>query len=326
MHETERIAQLNERLNLQLDPSVIVQSHTPFAELVEGRNGEEPLEHKTVLVVGGHEDKCRHVAKRYGFKSVVTPGDIFMSYTSIWPFSKGFTDYYKPNTQPLRQPIDVKDATKSLKIDAILVFNDPRDWALDIQVIVDVLLSKNGIVGTYSDKNNRDDLPNRGFQQDGQPKLYFSNPDLLWAAAYHLPRLGQGGFCAALDGVWAALTGGPTAGVVLQKTIIGKPHFETYEFAEKRLCQERDNWFGKNDAAPLRNVYMIGDNPESDIRGANSYNGHSGIAWTPILVRTGVYAGGKPAWTPETIEDGVQQAVEWALKRHGWDSLPSQMH
>ncbi|KAL1959859.1 hypothetical protein VTO42DRAFT_1004 [Malbranchea cinnamomea] len=322
MHETERITQLNERLGLNLDPSVIIQSHTPFAELVQGRTGQDALEDKCVLVVGGPSDKCRYVAKQYGFKSVVTPGDIFMSYPSIWPFSKPFKEFYKPNTMPLQRPIDVQDPSKSLKIDAILVFNDPRDWALDIQVIVDVLLSKEGIVGTYSEKNNREDLPNRGFQQDGQPKLYFSNPDLLWAAAYHLPRLGQGGFCAALDGVWAALTGGPAAGVELKKTIIGKPHFETYEFAEKRLLQERNNSFGKDNAVPLRNVYMIGDNPESDIRGANSYNGHSGITWTPILVRTGVYAGGKPAWPPETIVDGVEQAVEWALNRSQWKALP----
>lgn len=67
MHETERIAQLNERLGLQLDPSVIVQSHTPFAEMVEGRAGQEPLENKCVLVVGGHEDKCRRVAQQYDF-------------------------------------------------------------------------------------------------------------------------------------------------------------------------------------------------------------------------------------------------------------------
>jgi HAD superfamily hydrolase (TIGR01456 family) len=262
---------------------------------------------------------------RYGFKSVVTPGDIFTSHPSIWPFAKSFTEYYKAFSKPLTTPINPQHPSKSLKIDAILVFNDPRDWALDIQLILDILLSREGIVGTYSEKNNRQDLPNRGFQQDGQPKLYFSNPDLLWAAAYHQPRLGQGGFVAALEGVWAAMTGGPEVGVTLQRTIIGKPHFETYEFAEKRLLQQREGSFGGTNVPPLRNVYMIGDNPESDIRGANSYNNHAGIGWTPVLVRTGVYAGGTPAWPPQAIVDGVEPAVEWCLKRSQWTSLPGEM-
>jgi ribonucleotide monophosphatase NagD (HAD superfamily) len=65
MHETERITQLNEKLGLSLDPSVIIQSHTPFAELVQGRDGQEPLQDKCVLVVGGSSDKCRRVAHRY---------------------------------------------------------------------------------------------------------------------------------------------------------------------------------------------------------------------------------------------------------------------
>ncbi|EEP80660.1 HAD-superfamily subfamily hydrolase [Uncinocarpus reesii 1704] len=321
MSESERIGQLNDRLGLQLHHDRIIQSHTPFAELVEGKKEQEPLENKCVLVVGGPNDRCRHVAKQYGFKSVVTPADIFMAHPSIWPFSKSFSDHYKNFAQPVSRPV-TGGSPGNLKVDAILVFNDPRDWALDIQVIIDLLLSHHGILGTYSEKNNREDLPNRGYQQDGQPKLYFSNPDLLWAAAYHLPRLGQGGFAAALHGVWDALTGGPAAGVKLQSTMIGKPHQSTYEFAEKRLLQQRESAFKGADVVPLRDVYMIGDNPESDIRGANSFNSATGTEWTSILVKTGVYRGEKPAWPPKVIVNGVQDAVEWALKRSQWLTSP----
>ncbi|KAK2734922.1 hypothetical protein FQN57_001419 [Myotisia sp. PD_48] len=313
MLETDRISHLNEKLGITLHHDLIIQSHTPFTQLVAGNKDQSPLADKRVLVVGGPGDKCREVAKHYGFKSVLTPGDIFMSHPSIWPFAKPFTNHYKKYTMPLETPIDPIDPSQSLKIDAILVFNDPRDWALDIQVIIDILLSRDGIVGTVSNKNGRDDLPNRGYQQDGQPALYFSNPDLLWAAAYHQPRLGQGGFKAALEGVWAAMTGGPATGVHLQTTVIGKPHRSTYEFAEKRLLELR-----AQDSVSLDTVYMIGDNPESDIRGANSYNDFTNTNWVPVLVRSGVYDGGEPLWTPRTITDGVREAVNWCLHNSQW--------
>jgi hypothetical protein len=79
----------------------------------------------------------------------------------------------------------------------------------NIQSLLDVLLSRNVIMGTCFEKKNKHPLPNNGYQQDDQPPLYFSNADLLWAAGYHLPRLGQGGFREAFEGVWAAVTSGP---------------------------------------------------------------------------------------------------------------------
>ncbi|EZF30826.1 TIGR01456 family HAD hydrolase [Trichophyton interdigitale MR816] len=318
MSEQERIAQLSDRLGVPLDPELIIQSHTPYTQLVRGKHDQEPLENKTVLVVGGDGDKCRDVAKQYGFKSMLTPGDIFMAHPSIWPFSSAFSNYYEGITQPLTNSIDPIDPSKGLKVDAILVFNDPRDWALDIQIIIDLLLSREGIVGTISDKNNRDDLPNRGYQQDGQPALYFSNPDLLWAAGYHQPRLGQGGFCAALEGVWSAMTGGSESGVALLKTMIGKPHKLTYDFAEQRLIELRSKHFQTDAPAPLETIYMIGDNPESDIRGAHSYISSTDVNWVPVLVKSGVYTGGTPAWTPRTIVDGVGEAVGWSLAQSNW--------
>lgn len=150
-----------------------------------------------------------------------------------------------------------------LKVDAILVFNDPRDWVLDIQIIVDLLLSRQGYFGSVSSKNDDASLPNRGYQQDGQPPIYFSNPDLLWASQYHLPRLGQGGFREALEGVWNALTGGPEKGVSLIATMFGKPYQGTYEFAEKRLQAHRRNLGCLKEGAAmaesqLRKVYMVG--------------------------------------------------------------------
>ena len=285
---------------------MFMQSHTPFADLTEYHD-------KTVLVTGGDYDKCQRVAQGYGFKNVVTPGDILTAYPDVWPFSKCFLDFYAEFAKPLPKAVNTADLTNSLKIDAIFVYNDPRDWALDSTIILDLLLSQAGHLGTLSSKNGDTSLPNKGYQQDSQPPLFYSNPDLWWAASYHLNRLGQGGFQAAFEGLWSKVTGGAE----LTHTLIGKPHQPTYEFAERLLRKHRKNLLGSRQVGlndPLRRVYMIGDNPESDIRGANDYVSAHGSEWKSILVRTGVYQGGEPSCKPTVIVDDVQRAVKWAME------------
>ncbi|KAK5111888.1 hypothetical protein LTR62_004620 [Meristemomyces frigidus] len=305
--ETERVQDLSEKLDVELDVSMFVQSHTPFAEMEEYKGGD-----KTVMVVGGDYDKCQRVAsEHYGFGNVVTPADIVARYPDIWPFSKVFMDYYKAFAKPLPSPINPA-ASATLKIDGIFVYNDPRDWGLDSQIILDLLLSEQGKLGTLSKKNGDKSLPNNGYLQDGQPSLYHSNPDLWWASSYPLSRLGQGGFRAAFEGLWSTVTGGAK----LEQTVMGKPHQPTYEFAEKKLRRHRKALFGHvglND--PLRRVYMVGDNPESDIRGANNYQSPHGSEWKSILVKTGVYQEGTtPSVQPTVIVGDVGEAVRWAVE------------
>lgn len=287
---------------------MFVQSHTPFQELSDHYD-------KTILVVGGDGDKCANVARSYGFKNVVTPGDILASHPDIWPFSQNFMDYYKSFARPLPKPINPTSPADSLKIDAIFVYNDPRDWGLDSTVMLDLLMSREGIMGTLSPNNGNPELPNRGWLQDGQPRIYYSNPDMFWASSHHLPRLGQGGFKSAFQGLWASVTGRAK----LNTRQIGKPWQHTYEFAEKRLISHRKAIFGLTGLNhPLRRVYMVGDNPMSDIRGANNFKSPVGSSWSSILVRTGVYPGGEPAVAPTQIVDDVHAAVEWAIKDAGW--------
>lgn len=324
--ESERVQQLSEKLGVPLSEDNFVQSHTPFKLVVEDlskRRGKS-VEDTTVLVTGGDGDKCRQVAESYGFKNVVIPGDILTACPSIWPFSKIFSDSYKAAARPLPRPIDPTNPKNSLQIDGIFVFNDPRDWALDTQIIMDLLMSKNGVLGTVSEKNGDETLPNFGYQQDMQPKLYFSNPDLLWAAAYHMPRLGQGGFQAALAGVFNQVTRAK-----LKRIVIGKPHSATYKYAEAVLINYRkkmlDELLGKgsrrkkNGAGKLSRVFMVGDNPASDIQGANEFNSPTEATWTSILVKTGVYEEGtEPEFKPKVIVDNVLDAVKWAIEQEGW--------
>lgn len=113
--------------------------------------------------------------------------------------------------------------------------------------------------------------------------------------------------------MWRAATGGAT----LEKEILGKPGQGTFEFAERRMVeQRRRSGSGK---ARLRRVYMIGDNPESDIRGANEYKSPFGSQWYSVLVRSGVFNGGEPAHAPRIFVDDVWDAVRWGLEREEWE-------
>ncbi|KAL8416781.1 hypothetical protein RB596_007073 [Gaeumannomyces avenae] len=321
LHESspipDRVATLSEKLKVHLTTDNFVQSHTPFQELAQGHDS---LRDKTIFVTGSNAAKSREIAERYGFKNVVIPADILMAQPTVWPFEPLMESVYAATARPLPKPIygspGATSDAEALKVDAMFVFNDPRDWALDIQLIMDLLLSRQGYLGTYSATNGT------RWQGDGQPTLYFSNKDLFWSSKYHLPRFGQGAFQAAVAGVWDQVTGGGEA-ARLRRTVIGKPFAETYAYAERVLSKHREEVrrrAGRGGRAGLSSVYMIGDNPESDIAGANEFKSEEGADWCSVLVRTGVWHPdrGEMKHQPRVIVDDVAAAVRWALQREGW--------
>ncbi|GKT96384.1 HAD-superfamily subfamily IIA hydrolase [Colletotrichum tofieldiae] len=312
--EAVRVKDLSEKLGVELSVDNFVQSHTPFQELVHGPEG---LGDKTIFVTGANANKCREIARQYGFKKVVTPADIIHAHPDVFPFELLMKSVYAETHEPLPKPIHTGATSDAdaLKIDAMFVFNDPRDWALDIQIITDLLLSREGLLGTYSAKNGDASLANGGWQQDGQPALIYSNADLFWPTTYHQPRFGQGAFQAAVAGVWKEL----------RTTVFGKPFATTYRYAERVLNAHRRALLAKTGGggggggvAPLKTVYMVGDNPESDIRGANDYSNDE-TEWASVLVKTGVWKKerGPPTHAPKMIVEDVKAAVEWALQREG---------
>ena len=361
--EAQRVSDLSRHLDVPIDVDMFVQSHTPFTQLVEGDDDSPRLKDECILVLGGEGNQCRDVAegcvwlpspflnpaslhitytlkkkqgrrkaadhcKSYGFAQVLTPADLITAYPTLWPIANHslYTAHARPIPHKLGHP---------LRIAAILVFHDPRDWALDIQIVMDLLLSERGILGTVSPLNGNPKLPNDGWQQDGQPKVHFSNPDLLWASEYHLDRLGQGGFRQALAAVFHAVVGKKkgTKDVKFEHELFGKPTFTTFAFAERKLEAHRQTLLlgakgeeERNAPQPkLETVYMIGDNPASDIAGANQYHSPSGTPWDSILVQTGVYKSGtgtgttRPEYEPKAIVPDVTAAVQWALKKSNWE-------
>lgn len=272
------------------------------------------------------------IPHRYGFARVVTPADLIAANEKIYPFAK-LRDSLHSQFEALpdgKKLLDLEDPyttdvpPEALKIDQILIWNDPRDWSLDTQVIHDLLISHKGYVGTVSAKNGDASLPNNGWQQDGQPELWISNLDLLWKTDYPINRFGTGAFMEALGGVWAAATGGSK----LHYKALGKPSKYTYEYAHDRLLHYRSDLAAAQGASgrgrarqALRRVYMIGDNPESDIRGANEFEAGDGTEWVSILVGTGVWretaAQRTPRHVPKMMTEDVVDAVLAALKNEG---------
>lgn len=135
--------------------------------------------------------------------------------------------------------------------------------------------------------------------------------DLQWPTSYPHLRIAQGAFIAFLEGGWNALTKGADLSTHIWKC--GKPYERTYLFAERTLLGHHKNVNGP-DAPRITTVYMVGDNPVSDIQGANNFISPAGIKWKSILVCTGVYKeGSEPEHIPTRIVKDIKAAVEWGI-------------
>ncbi|KAF2122933.1 phosphatidyl synthase [Lophiotrema nucula] len=278
--EQERCVQLSQQLEMEVSPGQFICGHTPMREMAE--------KYHTVLVVGGEGEKCRQVAEGYGFKDVVTPGDIIKDNQDTTPFRKLTPEEFKNSRA--RNFAEVE-------IEAIFVFADSRDWASDQQIILDLLMSKNGRLGTRSDTF-----------EDGPP-VFFSHNDVVWSASHDLTRIGMGALRVSLEAMFKAVTGKD-----LKTTAFGKPQIGTFEFATRLLQQWRKDTHGID--SPPDTVYFVGDTPESDIRGTNEYDHHATNNWYSILVRTGVFqAGTKPRFQPKATVDNVLEAVKHGMER-----------
>jgi HAD superfamily hydrolase (TIGR01456 family) len=278
--EQERCIQLSKQLEIEVSPGQFICGHTPMREMAEKYN--------TVLVVGGEGEKCRQVAEGYGFKDVITPGDIIKDNPDTTPFRNLTKDELEHSR---------KRNYAGVKIEAIFVFADSRDWAGDQQIILDLLMSKGGYLGSRSETF------------DEGPPVFFSHNDVIWSASHDLTRLGMGALRLSLEAMYKAVTNKD-----LQTTAFGKPQIGTFQFATRLLQQWRKDTHGID--APPQTVYFVGDTPESDIRGTNEFDNESENQWYSILVRTGVFqTGTKPKFAPKATCDNVLEAVLHGIER-----------
>lgn len=300
--EKSRVDFLSEKLDLALSPLQIVQSHTPM------RVWAQAGKYRRVLVVGGNDDNARYVAEDYGYKDVVVPMDIVKLAPSISPHHR----YLEKQLSTMARPVDL-----SIPFDAILVFNDPRDMGTDLQIVMDLLNSKNGVVGTKRAPEDRSAAPS--------VPIAFSNDDFVWANDYVLPRFGQGAFRMIVERLYAEMND-LRHDENLQLTILGKPYSVQHDYAHWVLLEWNKILHGhknhgfipqlhvKPKNSQFLDIYMVGDNPESDIAGANA------CGWKSVLLRTGVYKDEDWAFTKHKpnvgVFDNVLDSVQHVLNKN----------
>lgn len=307
--ESRRIEFISGQLGIDLSPLQIVQSHTPMKALAQNH------QYDRVLVIG--PATAREAAVEYGFKDVVMPVDIVKNNPAVSPHHR-----YTREELASGQDVDL-----SKPIGAILVFNDPRDMNSDLQIVMDMLNSQDGIIGTMRNVNKIQE------PQNPAVPIIFSNNDLLWANDYPLPRFGQGAFRITIENLYRQINRlQPHENLV--STILGKPYKIQYDYAHHVLIDWRKKLQAGSQVAhqlqhqdqilppigqspensPFDKIYMVGDNPESDIIGANS-NG-----WESILLRTGVYKDADwdniPAKPTAGVFDDVLDSVHHCLKEN----------
>lgn len=305
--EGKRVEFISSQLQCEISPLQIVQSHTPMKALASNNN------YRRVLVVG--PSTSREAALSYGFRDVIMPVDLVKHTRAISPHHN-----YTQHELTHANDIDI-----TIPIDAIFVFNDPRDMNSDLQIIMDTLNSENGYIGT---KRNFNQLTN---PEIPAVPIIFSNNDLVWANDYAIPRFGQGAFRIIIENLYREMNKlSPRQNLHL--TILGKPYKIQYDYAHYVLIDWRNKLVNHETSdtfqeilpplgqtpteSPFSKIYMIGDNPESDILGANTYG------WESMLLRTGVYK--DQDWNHIVAQptcgvfDDVLQSVEFALIENGY--------
>ncbi|KAL6508880.1 hypothetical protein OROHE_021439 [Orobanche hederae] len=262
--------------------SKFLKVHISPAQVIQGHSPFKQLvkrfENELIIAVGKGEPAL--VMSEYGFKNVLALDEYASYFEHIDPLGK-FKNWKQQvagyDKSSSGEMGRVNDPC-SQKVQAVFVVSDSVDWSRDIQVLCDIL-STGGLPG----KN-----------VSTQPPLFFANDDLSYQDIY--PN-------------------------VLEYTSYGKPNPSVFRNAEKVLMQvvHLTNIINPRIDGrlhPFRTLYMIGDNPSVDIKGAQQ----AGQPWFSILTRSGVFKGKEnhllhPA---DLVVDTVDEAVDYILRKEAF--------
>ncbi|XP_019371094.1 PREDICTED: cat eye syndrome critical region protein 5 [Gavialis gangeticus] len=227
--------ELSSALGLEISPEQIILSHSPLRLFRQ-------FHEKCVLVSG--QGPVEENARNLGFQNVITIEALRKAYPLL--------DMVDQSRRPKELPPTTTDFPT---IEGVVLFGEPVRWETNLQLIIDVLLS-NGNPGAELSAVPYPHIP-----------VLACNMDLLWMAEAKMPRFGHGTFLLCLENIYRKVTGRE----LKYEALIGKPSIVTYHYAEYLIKQqaEKQGW-----ESPIRRLYAVGDNPMSDIYGANLYNSY----------------------------------------------------
>ncbi|XP_059455907.1 uncharacterized protein YKR070W-like [Corylus avellana] len=292
--ESRRATELSELLGVHILPSQVVQGHSPFKTLSKRYENE--------LIIAAGKGEPALVMSEYGFEKVLSLDEYASYFKNIDPVSQykmWTTKQELVKSSYPRKLVPSYNITAD-RVKAVFVVSDPVDWGRDIQVLCDILRSGG--------------LP--GHDNGQQPPLYFAADDLEYQAAFPSERLGMGAFRIALESVFNRIHRN-----TLEYVSFGKPNPFVFKNAEAILrqlqpsCNDNSVNNGGIGSHPFKTLYMIGDNPLVDIKGARQV----GHPWFSILTRTGVFRGkyNHAEFPADLVVDTVEEAVDYILKKEG---------
>ncbi|KAH8948515.1 hypothetical protein BDL97_11G098100 [Sphagnum fallax] len=308
MTESARAAELTRLLGVPIAAQQVLLGHSPFMSL------SHRFKSKRVLSVG--KGAVDEVLASYGFRKVVKIDEYVEEFDSIDPLES-----YKPWVKQSKSSRDILMPSSDQKISAVFVCSDPVDWGRDLQVLCDVLRSGG--------------LPGKAESESPQPPLFFAADDLEYQAKFPVTRFGMGAFRLALETLYKEVVGHPLA-----YHSYGKPKAVVYKLAENSLqhvAKLLNMKHGKpltssekvvsshlesatvgevnEEHCALKTIYMIGDNPETDIAGAIGV----GRPWFSILVKTGCFREPEnhPLYPADKVVEDVYEAIDFIAQNEG---------
>ncbi|DBA00800.1 TPA: hypothetical protein N0F65_004705 [Lagenidium giganteum] len=239
--EEKKAKQISQIVGEEVKAEFLCMSHTPMRELVH-KHGDD-----LVLAVGKDCEQLSQVMHNYGFKNVVTVGQLHSHFPTMYPDVK--VDGHVPHGGRFDKE----------SFGAVFVLIDPIYWGRELQIVMDVLCAQHGRLGKNAEKQH---VP-----------LYSACSDFQYVGEFHLPRYGAGAFRAVMEDLYFRTTGHH-----LEQTLYGKPEPTSFAYAANLIDKQHD---------AVERIYMIGDNPLTDVKGANDAGGR----WKSILTLTGMHPG-----------------------------------
>lgn len=134
--EQKKAEQISHILGVDVSADYLCMSHTPMRTLVDKHRDD------LVLAVGKDCDELSAVMANYGFKNVVTVGQLHAHYPTMYPDIKISGD------------VPVGGRFDKQNFGAVFVLIDPIYWGRELQIVMDVLCSQEGRLGDHGGKQH----------------------------------------------------------------------------------------------------------------------------------------------------------------------------